>query len=249
MDGSTVGYGMNSQGPDNSEGTARNEPGIEARQALSALMDGDADDSTVARACAAWRAEVHARADWHAYHVIGDVLRTADQCPSSRGDAAFVEALRRRLELEPVVVAPAPVAVAEPAAVAGNVAAFAAGRRGGWRAPFAAAAGVAAVAGVVFLMRPGALDAQAPLVATTAPAAAADVPAAAAVQSPTPVLASTREAPAREATPIVVVRDPRMLRDQRLDRYIDAHRQFAEGTLSVMPAGTVRGVSTLAPER
>jgi sigma-E factor negative regulatory protein RseA len=239
---------MNAQGPENSDGAARHEVGHDARQALSALMDGDADDGTVTRACAAWRAEGHARADWHTYHVIGDVLRTADQCPSSRGDAAFVEALRRRLELEPVVVAPASVA---PAAVPVGATAVATGastpfgtrRRGAWRAPIAAAAGVAAVAGVVFLMRPGAPDAQAPLVATAAPATSVPVP------SPAPVLVATREAAPREAAPVVVVRDPRMLRDERLDRYLDAHRQFAEGALSVMPAGTVRGVSSLAPER
>jgi sigma-E factor negative regulatory protein RseA len=238
---------MNGQGPGNTEGTGRHELALEARQALSALMDGDADDGMVTRACAAWRSEVHARADWHTYHVIGDVLRTADQCPSSRGDAAFVEALRRRLEMEPVVVAPATVAAAAPGAAVGNTTGVAKGRRGGWRAPIAAAAGVAAVAGVVFLMRPGTPDAQAPLVAT-APAAA-PATAAASVQTSAPVLVGTREAAPREAAPIVVVRDPGMLRDERLDRYLDAHRQFAESALSVMPAGTVRGVSTLAPER
>lgn len=234
---------MNGHGPDNIDGgAARHEPGFEARQALSALMDGDADDGTVARACAAWRSEVHVRADWHTYHVIGDVLRTPDQCPSSRGDAAFVEALRRRLELEPIVVAPAPIAAAAPTAAVGNVA-LAAGRRGGWRAPIAAAAGVAAVAGVVFLMRAGVPDARAPLVAAAPAAPPAPAVTAVAAQAPAP-LAGTRE-----AAPVVVVRDPRMLRDERLDRYLDAHRQFAESALSVMPAGTVRGVSTLAPER
>jgi hypothetical protein len=51
------------------------------------------------------------------------------------------------------------------------------------------------------------------------------------------------------ARPELVVRDPRMLRDERLDRYLDAHRQFSEGAWTVMPSSTVRGVSTLAPER
>ncbi len=217
------------------------------RQALSALMDGDADDGVVARACAAWRGDAQARADWHAYHVIGDVLRTAEQGPSLRGDAAFVDLLRHRLEREPVVVAPTPAVQRPAAAVEPQVAV--AGRRSAWRAPLAAAAGVAAVAGVVFTMRPGLPDAQAPLLAQ-APAQAASAAARVAVPravSPTP--AEPVLAGVQRTEPVVVVRDPRMLRDERLDRYLDAHRQFSEGAWSVRPAATVRGVSTLAPER
>ncbi len=241
---------MNVQGPTDSGDVARNASAIDAREALSALMDGDADDGTVARACAVWRTEAQVRADWHAYHVIGDVLRTADQCPSSRGDAAFIEGLRRRLEREPVIMAPAAVDARLSPVVADVAVTAVAARRGAWRAPMAAAAGVAAVATVVFLMRPGLPDAQAPLVATAPPPvsvpvqSAVPVPVLAAAREPAPRLASTRQ-----AAPIVVVRDPRMLRDERLDRYLDAHRQFAEGALSMVPAATVRGVSTLAPER
>ena len=228
-------------------GQEPNPGGTDIRQALSALMDGDADDGAVARACAAWRGETQARADWHAYHVIGDVLRTADQCPSSRGDAAFVEGVRRRLELEPVVVAPSVLAEAHEAPSAVSSAA-AAPRRGAWRTSLAAAAGVAAVAGVVFIVRPGLPEAQAPTLARADPPPQVAVQPVAAAQAHAAVQPTT-VAGSGQAAPVIVVRDPRMLRDERLDRYLDAHRQFSESAWTVAPAATVRGVSALAPER
>ncbi len=203
-----------------------------SRQALSALMDGDADAELIARACTAWRTHAPARADWHAYHLIGDVLRAPDQGTSARGDAAFLDALRRRLKDEPVIVAPAPV-VAE--VVRSGADGTVRSARGGWRMPFAAAAGVAAVASVVFIMRPGLTPVDSPLLASTPGLT-------------TPVALGSTSASA-DGGQIVVVRDPGMLRDARLDRYLDAHRQFAEGGLSLAPAATVRGVSTTAPER
>ncbi len=91
------------------------------RQCLSDVMDGQADDASVLRACAAWRSDAQVRADWHAYHVIGDVLRTPELAPKVHtstvgadgvSDAAFLAALRTRLAREPVVLAPAAAASA-----------------------------------------------------------------------------------------------------------------------------------------
>ncbi len=239
---------MNGQGSNHSD-EAR-------RQALSALMDGDADEAATERACAAWRAHPDARADWHVYHVIADALRTPDLSPSAAGDAAFLEAFRERLKSEPVVVAP--VVAAKPAA-AGAVALGANGaahavsqagsgaRRGTWRAPFAAAAGVAAVAGIVYVTRLGLPDVggAGPVLAGTAQPQVASV----ATGESGGSRAQAAMPPEAAAASIVIVRDQRMLRDERLDRYLEAHRQFGPDSLGVVPASTARGVSALAPER
>lgn len=110
------------------------------RARLSALMDGDADDAGAAEACADWRADGAARDAWHAYHLIGDVLRSEDLAHAVSRDEAFLAALRGRLVAEPVVLAPqAPMRRRTPRPV--------------WLAPAAAAAGVMAVAGVLVVTR------------------------------------------------------------------------------------------------
>lgn len=114
---------------------------------LSAAVDGDAD--ALARACQALRDGDEAtgrrtRDDWHAYHLIGDVLRSSELASSPRHDATFLAGFRERLAAEPVVVAPVAPAVV-PRAVR-------------WRVPAAAVAsmaGVAVVAGVLVMSRGG----------------------------------------------------------------------------------------------
>ena len=49
-----------------------------SRRILSALADGDATDGEAARAFQAWRDDAGARAAWHSYQLIGDVLRSED---------------------------------------------------------------------------------------------------------------------------------------------------------------------------
>ncbi len=118
---------------------------------LSALADGDA--GALAEACARWRDDPEARQRWHAYHLIGDVLRSDDLASPPGHDAAFLSALRGRLEREPVVLAPAPR------------------RHRHWLLPgAAAAAGFVAVAGVVGVLRNGAPPAETPVAAAPAPA-------------------------------------------------------------------------------
>jgi sigma-E factor negative regulatory protein RseA len=107
---------------------------------LSALADGQAKDLDAALRL--WRDDPQARADWHTYHLIGDVMRSDELASSPARDAAFMAGLRERLAQEPVVLAPAPVAA--PVAV------------GGWRLPVAVAAGFVVVAGVLVVARMGA---------------------------------------------------------------------------------------------
>src|SRR4051812_6645764 len=98
---------------------------------LSALMDGELDAAAAGTACDSWRDDPEARACWHAYQLIGDVLRSDDLASGRQRDDAFLRGLQQRLAQEPVVLAPSRAV------------------RRSWVAPAAVAAGFAAVAGVL----------------------------------------------------------------------------------------------------
>ncbi|MBP6765452.1 MAG: sigma-E factor negative regulatory protein [Rubrivivax sp.] len=108
----------------------------DSRAWLSALADGQAD--VAPQACKAWRDDARARQTWHAYHLIGDVLRSEDLAHRPARDAAFLASLREKLADEPVVLAPAPAT--KP-------------RRHAWLVPTAVAAGFVVVAGVLVVSR------------------------------------------------------------------------------------------------
>ena len=117
-----------------------------ARELLSALADGEVDSAGVAPSCGAWARSDRLRADWHAWHLIGDVLRSDDLAADPRRDRHFCAAVRMRLAAEPVVLAPAPVA---PSAVLAR-----GSRRGPWAAAGAVAAGLVLVVGTFVVVRP-----------------------------------------------------------------------------------------------
>jgi sigma-E factor negative regulatory protein RseA len=190
------------------------------RQFLSDLMDGAAEPHAVARACAAWREDEEARADWHAYHLIGDVLRSDDLAQAPARDLCFLSTLRVRLASEPVVLAPAAGAAALPWAV------NAVPRRRGWMAPVAVAAGFVAVAGVLVITR------------VSAPGDSGLGPTLAALPR------------AAEAQPVSdTVADGKLIRDARLDRYLAAHKQYGNSAALAVPGVVLRSATTVAPER
>ena len=134
------------------------EPEAAALERLSALVDGELDGPATARACADWRTNETARSSWHAYQLIGDVLRSEDLVGKPASDAAFLSALRVRMQDEPIVLAPQPaIAARSPRA-----------RRWTWKASSAVAAGFVTVAGVLVMTR----GSDAPAGATVAQAAA-----------------------------------------------------------------------------
>ena len=110
------------------------------RQSMSSLMDGRLEDACIDGAFSAWRSDASARECWHAYHLIGDVLRSEELASQPLRDEAFLAGLRSRLAAEPVPLAPGRLPN---------------GR--GWRqrlvAPAAVAAGFVAVAGVLVVLR------------------------------------------------------------------------------------------------
>lgn len=74
------------------------------RELVSALADGQLRGEEFARALAQIERNEDARAQWHAYHLVGDVLRSDELAAASRRDAAFAARLRQRLQQEKPVV-------------------------------------------------------------------------------------------------------------------------------------------------
>ena len=195
--------------------TAPNEefdPPQGRRSRLSAAMDGDREP--LDQVCRAWRDDPDARATWHAYHLIGDVMRSSELASAPSRDAAFLAALRQKLADEPVVLAPAPAA--KPVR-----------SRSGWLMPAAAAAGFVVVAGVLVVTRlsgPGS-EGGAPVMAG-------------APGSPLGVMQVSTGALAVPANGLsgAVIRDP------RLDEYLRAHQSARGGFGATVPGSSLRQV-------
>ncbi len=188
----------------------------EDRQWLSAAADGE--DLAVGKASQLWRASEDARSTWHRYHLIGDVMRSAELARPPAHDAAFLTALRIRMTAEPVLLAP-PITttVAAPA------------RR--WLAPVAVAAGLMAVAGVLVVSR-----LSGPVEATGAVVAAVELPGG--------VRQVSHSDLASGGPPAVGT----LIRDARLDEFLRAHQSARGGLAAALPGNTLRRVEAIRPE-
>jgi sigma-E factor negative regulatory protein RseA len=193
---------------------------------LSSLMDGELDASAVGRACSQWRGDAQARANWHAYHLIGDVLRSDDLVSDATHDAAFLAAFRERLAKEPVVLAPAAVAPSSQGR---------AKRRRTWAASAAVAAGFMTVAGVLVVtqMSSGLPGAQADAGLAVAPDVGSGMVAVSAGSAPGLV---------NEQPPTVVL-NGQLIRDVRLDEYLAAHKKFGGSSVPGGPSGPLRNAA------
>jgi len=195
------------------------------RQALSELADGEPGQAD--HACSAWREDPRARADWHAYHLIGELMRSDDVRFAPQRDAQFLGRLRDRLAAEPVLPDSAQISRWDD-------------WRRSWGAPVAVAAGFAAMAGVLVVMRTAAPDA--------------------AVQSRPGQLASGLDSSVAGSRGIAAVaasssmagaltRDGRLIRNPDLDRYLAAHKQFSDTSALTVPGDMVRNAAVAAPDR
>ncbi len=190
---------------------------LPASDDLSALMDGELQASAVARACGQWRESPEARTQWHAYHLIGDVMRSEDLSADADHDAAFLSSFRKRLAQEPVVLAPTPpklpVQVVTP--------------RRAWATPAAVAAGFVAVAGVLLVsqMAGGPSQPNVNLAAGT-------------VVQPAMVVSATEP-----GDPPAVVLNGQLIRDARLDEYLAAHKKFGGSSVPGGPSGFLRNAA------
>ncbi len=190
----------------------------DTRAWLSALADGDAQAAD--RACGRWRDDADARQTWHAYQLIGDVMRSEDLARPAAGDAAFLAGLRERLAAEPVVFAPQPTPAAVPAR-----------RRQPWLLPVAAAAGFVVVAGVLVLARVSQPGAEPGVGLATA------TPPAGVVLVGNPAVRPVNTGVAGEV----------LLRDQQLDEYLRAHQSARGGVAVAAPGGALRQVELTVP--
>ena len=194
-------------------------PMTDPRQTLCDLMDGRLQGEplhqAISQACASDSRGDAARADWHAWHVAGDVLRSADLAACRHG-AAFTACVMQRIgqEAQPPIAATA-LPPARPAAndrrwkLAAGLASFAAAAAIGWN--FWSLSGSAA----------------SPQLAQTAPATQAAAPGEAA-------------APAAYA---VGTPQGAMLRDSRLDEFLAAHRQAAGASALGQTQGFLRNAT------
>ena len=214
-----------------------------SRRILSALADGDATDSEAARAFQAWRDDADARASWHAYSLIGDVLRSDDLAAEPAADEAFLVALRARLAAEPVVLAPQPRADVAPEALpaAANAPAGAVRTRGRWQGPLAMAAGFLAVIGGLNVVRPFNHGGTAPLASNGTAASGPVLASATSVNNSGIVATSLQAAPQTPA-------QTQAAADQ-LAPYLAAHRQSGMSGPFQMPGSDLRNVSLVQPAK
>ncbi len=181
--------------PDSSKPTGSPVQG----QLLSSVADGQANAEQLAHATRLWRDDAQARATWHTYHLIGDVLRSDELARDPARDVQFLSALRGRLALEPAVLAPVATSA----------------RRAAWRWPSATAvaAGFMVVAAGALLLRPGLPEPRSPALAR-APGQVLPPPGVAVT-----VATGVQPVPAGQL-------GLTLLRDAQLDRYLHAHRAF-----------------------
>lgn len=206
---------------------------------LSALVDGEIDEAELTGACEAWRLDEATRATWHSYHLIGDVLRSDDLSSDAAYDCAFLIAVRTRLASEPVVLAPH--AMADRAAATSGAESLldesltsvaelrhsARASRPTWMVTAAMAAGLVLVVGTFTVMRSDAPSSDTGAIAV----AAVD-------RAPATRVAASFDRPAAVAS-----ENGPLLRDARLDRYLEAHQQFAGSSMLGGPSAFLRSAT------
>jgi sigma-E factor negative regulatory protein RseA len=211
---------------------------LAAREQLSALADGELAGTSAAQVCGHWQGSADARSAWHAYQLIGDVLRSDDLATDPASDAAFLLAFRSRLAAEPVILAPRPLPVATTTEV--SSAAATRGQRWSWRVPTAVGAAFIAAAGVFTLTRPSGSSEPAVEIAARTPAPNTTT-ASATVRSAIPASSDTE--------PQTFMASGQVIRDARLDRYLAAHKQFAGSSALGVPSAYLRSAAVEVPRR
>lgn len=193
--------------------------------AMSALADGALQGEAFADALEALDADGEARARWHAYHLIGDTLRSPGLA-DGKSDFDFLARLEARLAQEPARAAVAPVSAPSVVARPGRIAANADVFRWKVAAGFASFAAVAVIGWQV--LQAGAPDQAVPALAQASPANGD-------MQTVRVELPVGNETPG-EAPPV-------MLRNAQLDELLAAHNRAVGGSALQSPARLVRNVS------
>lgn len=218
---------------------------------LSALMDGEASAADIKALCEAWGQDDKARRDWHLYQLIGDTLRSDELAQVPSHDSQFISRLSARLALEPTVLAPQP-----PSAVASEPVGAQA-RRSRWATPMTVAAGFLLVAGVLLVLQNNGVweqdggirqFVQANTSGKAGPGPTGAMGVAVEAHTPDVVMASSgtnsrRAEDAKASPPLSYAANGQLVRDARIDRYLQAHREFGTGTALGLSTGYLRNAS------
>jgi sigma-E factor negative regulatory protein RseA len=198
--------------------------GTPSDERLSAMVDGEFDPVEMVQALGAVAGDANNVRQWHAYHVVGDVLRSAELAAVGR-DLEFLRKFEQQLAQEPVYPRPQSTALqATLDGVARNHSANAGSLR--WKL----VAGVACSALVMVVSmgqwqqpesQPGVQLSSAP---STKPAA---------IAPPLPTEAVT----------------PVMIRDPELDRLLAAHQQLGGHSALQRSSGFLRNATFEVPVR
>lgn len=216
------------------------------RQELSSLVDGELTADGVQRICVAWRSESASRETWHAFQVIGDVMRSEDLARAGTHDERFLRDFRARMSIEPVVLAPHKASASADADVALQMTSSVAQRRSNgrsWRMPTALAAGLVVVGVMMATQAPHQTEGD------SAPLAA--LPASISVGVTASAPQAVALVPQSELNPAAteLVFDGQVIRDPRLDRYLLAHKQFSGSSVLGAPSGFLRNAAAEVPAR
>lgn len=193
---------------------------MDKQEMVSALADGQLQGEAFALGVQHVAADAAAREAWATYHLIGDVLRSAELAQATPADR-FLGNLQARLAAEPPLQRPSLLPEMRVAAVAPQ---GQAANEGGWR--WKAVAGFASVAAVA--------------------AVGWNLVGGAAVPAGQPQLAA---APAASSQVLAATERGTMIRDPRLDQLMAAHRQFGTANALQAPAGFLRNATFEGPAR
>lgn len=208
------------------------EQQMDDRERISALVDGRLQDEDFVRAVQAAGADRTLLGSWHAYHLIGDALRSPDLAGGTPAPQ-FLNRLSARLAQEP---APRPGPAAQPEArlevvvpVRSSIQPAANDGSFRWKV-VAGLASVAAFAAVGWSVT-----------GIGAPQPGAGQPQLAAVP---------QQAPAGVAGQVLARSEPGvMIRDPRIDEMLAAHRQLGGASALQTPAGFLRNATFESPAR
>ena len=221
------------------------------REMVSALVDGHLRGEDFACAVEVTIADADARSAWHAYHLVGDVLRSSDPMPCVASEG-FMARFQQRLAAEachgriPEAQSPPQVLSSAVGATARGSAANAPVFRWKLVAGFASFAAVTAVAWMSLsgagLGGTGGNGAQ--LASLSQPRQAADMPARGwvATSSSGPVAEGGSDVAAVNGSAV-------MIRDPHLDALLGAHKQFGGTSALQGPSGFLRNATFETPGR
>ena len=201
------------------------------QEVISALADGQLSGDEFVRAMNLLESSSENRSTWHAYHVVGDMLRMGE-VPAVQRDYAFLQRLQSTLaheaapsnnQVHPVFdSATSRLALPSKLAPAGNDAQFR------WKA-WGGLASICAVSFVSWQMYVG-VDEQARFAQVAAPAETVQV----IVQAPVVAVAGNASPGGADSV---------MIRDPRLDALLAAHQQSGGASAFQNPTGFVRSAT------